>query len=81
MNQPYVKKYDENGILTNPIETVYTSEFQNRGQRRQKQKRFMNNRKGNKYTLFGQTLFSKRVQIVVTETCRKVIYHYVKTKN
>ncbi len=80
MNQPYVKKYDENGMLTNPIEKVYTNEFQNRSQRRKRQPRFMSNRKGNNYTLFGQMLFTKRVQIVVTDTAKKVIYHYTKSK-
>ena len=30
MNQPYVKKYDANGVCTNPIVGSYTSPFPNR---------------------------------------------------
>ncbi len=34
MNIPYVKQFDQNGILTNPIEGVYKSDFPNRSKRR-----------------------------------------------
>lgn len=43
MNKPYVKVY-ENGILSNPIEKEFKSQFPNRSQRRQKQIRLFNNR-------------------------------------
>lgn len=36
MNTPYVKKFDKNGQLINPIEEIYKSEFQNRSERRKK---------------------------------------------
>ena len=35
MNVPYVKKYDENGVVTNPIRGSYMSEGKNRAERRQ----------------------------------------------
>lgn len=34
MNVPYVKKYDENGVVTNPIRGSYLSEGENRAARR-----------------------------------------------
>lgn len=35
LNIPYVKKYDNNGQLINPIRGAYISEFSNRKQRRE----------------------------------------------
>ena len=34
MNVPYVKKYDKNGNVSNPINEVYLSKFDNRKARR-----------------------------------------------
>ncbi len=34
MNIPYVKQFDQNGILANPIKGSYTSDFPNRSKRR-----------------------------------------------
>ena len=34
MNKPYVKKFDEKGNVTNPIDSVYKSPYPNRSQRR-----------------------------------------------
>ena len=47
-NEPYVKHYDENGQVSNPIKGIYKSQFDNRRQRRQhlNETRFMGNTKG-----------------------------------
>ena len=44
MNIPYVKKFNENGELINPIASVYASEFPNREKRRHKPTRFRGNK-------------------------------------
>lgn len=46
MNIPYVKHFDENGTLTNPITGTYPQPFDNRRTRRFSEPRFLNNRKG-----------------------------------
>lgn len=43
-NQPYVKKFDAQGNVTNPIDKMYLSPFENRHMRRSKPAREMNNR-------------------------------------
>lgn len=40
MNTPYVKQYDDNGNVSNPIEGTYLSKFKNRHERRKKMKEF-----------------------------------------
>lgn len=37
MNQPYIKKYNENGQLMNPIIGAYINHFPNRRKRREKE--------------------------------------------
>lgn len=56
MNKPYVKKYDSQGLLTNPItkKTPYLTEGINRRQQRQSPGRAMSNKKG--------------IQLIVTQT-------------
>ena len=36
MNKPYVKEYDENGVVTNPINGSYFDYYKNRTERRRK---------------------------------------------
>jgi hypothetical protein len=38
MNTPYVKQFDKNGTLLNPIRGIYKNPFPNRRERRQKVK-------------------------------------------
>lgn len=82
-NIPYVKVYDENGVLTNPIKKSYFSPYQNRRQRRQRLGRPIGNHKGvsiittndGKY----QSIFFKVLQKIKIEGKRKMktILHYV----
>ena len=79
MNVPYVKQI-ENKVVTNPIKGSYISEFPNRRERRQENKkdRFMNNRKTTHLTIYklGPTkvLKYKRERQLIDG---KVIEHYV----
>lgn len=47
-NEPYIKKYDQNGQVSNPIKGNYSTGFPNRIERRQhlNETRFMGNTKG-----------------------------------
>lgn len=47
-NEPYIKQYDENGKIANPIEGIIIPKFPNRRERRQhlNETRFMGNTKG-----------------------------------
>ena len=74
MNIPYVKIYDENGILKNPIVGSFLNPFKNRSQRREvKQKnRFFGNGKNLPLTVTKTVKYLRRIQIVGT----KKIEHY-----
>jgi len=80
MNKPYVKQYDKNGKVTNPIIGSIQSEFPNRRSRREikNQPRFFNNRKSNKLTV-GKDYKYKRVLQIEKEKNGEVkkIYHYI----
>lgn len=79
MNIPYVKQFDDNGQLLNPI-TEYFSEFPNRQQRHaeRNQPNFRGNTKHINLTVNGVTKFKRDVQIVFDKTTkkRKTILHY-----
>ena len=64
MNVPYVKKFNENGELTNPISGVYKSEFQNRSERRKKPTRFRGNKKGISLTVVKTEKYKRVIQII-----------------
>ncbi len=56
MNKPYVKKFNRDGVLINPIEKSYVSERPNRRQRRRELRkvRFHNNRKGGLFSCYSR---------------------------
>ena len=80
MNQPYVKQYDNNGVLINPIKTAYVSEFPNREYRRRVLPRFKKNSKGHHLTVNKMGKFQRNIQVI---TCKdgsvKRIMHYTKS--
>ena len=91
MNKPYVKKYDENGICTNPLVSNGTyksigsvvNAYKNRQQRREiiQKKRFKGNKKGVSLSV-GQKFKYKRVQQIVNyflnkDGSKRIIEHYV----
>lgn len=83
-NKPYVKMYDKNGIIKNPIKTGYLHDFENRRERRSllHKKRFFGNGKNihltviklSKYLRFRQYLFDDETGMV------KTIEHYIERK-
>lgn len=64
MNTPYVKKYDGNDVLTNPINGKYVNEFPNRQQRNSKPPRDYNNKKSIPTVIHGIWRYIKRLQII-----------------
>ena len=84
MNQPYVKQYDANGALLNPIkENFYGSPFKNRETRRDSKKfRFHSNRKGISLTTTATEKFHRRTQVVWNQKKEKyiLIEHYIKSR-
>jgi len=78
INKPYVKNYDEELTLTNPIKDKYTPNGANRRQRREKKNRFNNNKKTYNMVIHGVHKFYKVLQRVwdSEEEKFKTIYHY-----
>ena len=62
MNTPYVKQYNEEGEVINPINGKYVSQFPNRRARANKKQRFMNNSKSFPLIVFGKFKFKKVIQ-------------------
>jgi hypothetical protein len=65
MNKPYVKQFNENGELVNPIKGIYASVFPNRERRRRikQAEPFMGNSKGAKITVSGKFKYRRYVQV------------------
>ena len=79
MNVPYVKVYDKNGNVTNPIKEVYLSKFDNRKARRsfKNETRFIGNGKNYHLTVLKESRFVRFVQEIITKTGIKRINHYL----
>lgn len=80
MNVPYVKEYDRNGQVSNPIRDILMSQFPNRKERRQiKQKqRFYGNGKNTHLTVKEAFRFLRLKQFEIDKTGKpKVIEHYL----
>ena len=78
MNTPYVKQYDEQGLLINPIVGSYPNQSQSRKERRQQKNgvRFMGNNKGHNLIVGKSFRYRKMIQKV----SGKRIEHYVLIK-
>ena len=80
INAPYVKQFDSNGTLLNPIKGSLVSNFPNRKQRRQiKQKnRFYGESKNFHLTCDGEYAFLRHKQLENDkEGNKKTILHYI----
>lgn len=80
MNQPYVKRRDENGNVTNPIVGSYTSSFPNRRKRREHKNQipFYGNGKNFRLTTDGRNKFKRVRQIEFDKDGdKKILYHYI----
>ena len=79
-NKPYVKQFDVNGKLLNPItkSNPYFSVFDNRKKRHTKEKRFNNNRNSYPLTVFKTDKFVRQIQhIFLKDGSIKSILHYL----
>jgi len=63
-NQPYVKQFNEQGILQNPIVGSYRHKFQNRSKRREPDGRPFSNKKGIQLVVIGNAKFKKHKKFV-----------------
>jgi len=79
MNVPYVKVYDKNGNVTNPIKDAYLSKLDNRKARRvfKNETRFIGNGKNYHLTVLKESKFFRFVQTIFMKTGIKRINHYL----
>lgn len=63
-NIPYVKQYNPDGTIANPIKESYESKLPNRRQRKGKQPRFIGNGKNNHMTITGRFRYDRKVQLI-----------------
>lgn len=81
MNTPYIKHFDENGVLKNPIIGSYLNHFQNRRKRRQRPERFYGESKNHHLTVGESSKYLRVRQIERDENGkRKTIEHYLLQK-
>lgn len=81
LNIPYVKKYDEKGLLQNPINGAYINNHPNRKERRShlSNKSFTGNHKGISLTVSQNLKYKRTVQIIKDNSGKviKTIKHYL----
>lgn len=83
MNQPYVKEYNDQGIVSNPIRGKYENLSPNRKARRshKNEPRFVNNRNGHKLVIGPNFKYRKKIQVEFDKDGkRKNVEHYVLVK-
>ena len=78
MNTPYVKEYDKNGELLNPINGKYVNKFPNRQQRKANNTRFFNNKKSHQMVVHENTAYKKVLQHEIDKEGNLIkIEHYL----
>lgn len=80
MNVPYVKQFDKNGVVTNPISKGYFNEFQNRKERRagMQKKRFHGESNNLHLTVIGSARYLRFKQTIrYRDMSTKTIEHYI----
>lgn len=65
INKPYVKQYDSEGFVTNPIVASYVSPFKNRKQRRQSNGRHRGNGKNYHLSVHPKARYHRTVQEII----------------
>lgn len=63
-NTPYVKSFNKEGELENPIKGEYLHGLPNRQSRRKKEPRFLNNKKTYPLQVIGVNKFRKHLQVI-----------------
>ena len=84
MNTPYVKEYDENGVVLNPIIGSYKTESANRQNRRShlQKDRFYGESKNFHLTVVGRKRYTRKKQRVSNGNGGfKFIEHYLERIN
>jgi len=79
-NKPYVKMYDKNGEVKNPIQGSYLHKLENRMMRREKRNthRFMGCSKSIPLTVVGSVKYRRLIQPEFDKDGNlKLIYHYL----
>lgn len=77
-NTPYIKEYNTEGVLTNPIKGAYINQFPTRKNRRVSKERFFGNGKNTPLTIFKNSKFLRVRQIIKgNEGKKKTIEHYI----
>ena len=85
INTPYRKEV-KNGILMNPINTMFISPYPNRSARKGKAERFRGNTKRCSLSVVGPTAYHRVIQdVLVTDKetgnrSVKTLYHYILKK-
>lgn len=77
MNQPYVKQYNEHGLLMNPIDGKYVNAFPNRSQRKGRKSRNFNNSSNCQMTVLKTEAYKKRIQLI---DGKPIVHYDLKTK-
>lgn len=80
MNKPYVKQYDQNGNVTNPIDHFYPNLFRNRKMRRDsaRKEQFYGNSKNFHLTVLGISKYKRVKQTEFDKNGnKKTIFHYL----
>lgn len=84
INVPYVKKYNNDGEVINPIKGIYHTQGPNRKERRSdiNEPRFIGNGKNYHLTVHKISKFKRVVQVAWNKTklCYKNIKHYIACK-
>ncbi len=83
-NIPYVKQYDQDGVLLNPLSTYeegeYKSKLPNRRQRRDTGKRFVRNNKGVSLTVTEDSIRPRAFKRIVQTITHKIVSTIEKVK-
>lgn len=79
MNKPYIKSYDENGVVSNPIQGSLISKLPNRKQRRYTEPRFRGNHKGCSLTVVeGKPQVAYHRVIQITPEGKQILHYLLK---
>ena len=82
VNTPYIKEYNKEGILTNPLIGAYRDKYPNRKQRRQhlQKDNFYGNGKNTPLTVVANMKYKRVKQVIEMHGgLKKTILHYLRS--
>lgn len=82
-NTPYIKKFDDEGKLLNPIKGSYINTLPNRHERRKKPVRFHGESKNFHLTVIENNKYKRVKQTIIDKKTgkKKIIEHYLLIPN